>query len=127
MLLTVPGIQKFVHTPYSFGGIQKRAGDDTAAVPAAIKAVLAVIRDSRFVIRSDITKFFTRVPKSEVTQIIAKAVEDDEFMELFKRAITVELENMAQLREHANAFPIEDIGVAQGEFPFATSGQPFSV
>jgi RNA-directed DNA polymerase len=32
----------------------------------------------------------------------------------FPGAIAVELENMAQLREHAKAFPIEDIGVAQG-------------
>jgi hypothetical protein len=45
---------------------------------------------------------------------VVGAVEDEEFIELFKRAIAVELENMAQLREHAKAFPIEDIGVAQG-------------
>src|SRR5208337_5315403 len=65
-------------------------------------------------IRSDIAKFFTRIPKSSVTDIVAKAVNDDEFVDLFPRAITVELENLAQLREQANAFPIEDIGVAQG-------------
>jgi Reverse transcriptase (RNA-dependent DNA polymerase) len=41
-------------------------------------------------------------------------VEDDDFIQLFTQAIAVELENMAQLREHSNAFPIEDIGVAQG-------------
>jgi retron-type reverse transcriptase len=115
VLVSVPAIQKFVHTPYSFGGIKKKKDDDMTAVPAAIKAVLNAIGDgSRFVIRSDIAKFFTRIPKSVVTDIIAKAVEDREFVELFTRAIAVELENMTQLREHANAFPIEDIGVAQG-------------
>jgi RNA-directed DNA polymerase len=115
VLVSVPAIQKFVHTPYSFGGIKKKKDDDLAAVPAAIRTVLdAIGAGSRFVIRSDIEKFFTRIPKSIVTEIVAKAVADDEFTELFSRAIAVELENMAQLREHAKAFPIEDIGVAQG-------------
>src|ERR1019366_1511991 len=115
VLVSVPAIQKFVHTPYSFGGIKKKKDDDMAAVPAAIKAVLDAIGSGcKFVIRSDIAKFFTRIPKSSVTVIVAKAVNDQEFVDLFVRAITVELENMSQLREQANAFPIEDIGVAQG-------------
>jgi RNA-directed DNA polymerase len=115
VLISVPAIQKFVCTQYSFGGIKKREDNDMAAVPAVIQAVLdAIGTGCKYVIRSDISKFFTRVPKSVVTEIVAQAVEDPEFLELFKRAIAVELENMAQLREHANAFPIEDIGVAQG-------------
>jgi hypothetical protein len=102
-------------TPYSFGGIKKKEDDDLAAVPAAIQAVLdAIGGGGRFGIRADIEKFFTRIPKSAVTEIVAKSVDDKEFVELFTRAIAVELENMAQLREHASAFPIEDIGVAQG-------------
>ena len=114
VLVTVPAIESFVHTPNSFGGIRKLT-QDLSAVPAAIKAVLdAIGRGHLFFVRSDIAKFFTRIPKSIVTDVVSKAVEDDEFMELFTQAITVELENMAQLREHANAFPIEDIGVAQG-------------
>jgi RNA-directed DNA polymerase len=115
VLLSVPAIQKFLHTPYSFGGIKKKKDDDLAAVPAAIRALLdAIGAGCKFVIRSDIEKFFTRIPKSVVTGIVAKSVADDEFTELFSRSIAVELENMAQLRDHANAFPIEDIGVAQG-------------
>lgn len=114
VLVSVPAVQKFVRTPYSFGGIRKK-DDELAAVPAAIQAVLDAIGGGcRFVIRSDIEKFFTRIPKSAVTEIVTEAVKDEEFVELFTRAIAVELENMAQLREHANAFPIEDIGVAQG-------------
>jgi hypothetical protein len=38
-----------------------------------------------------------------VTAIVADAVKDDEFMQLFKRAITVELSNLAELREKAEA------------------------
>jgi RNA-directed DNA polymerase len=115
VLISLPSIQKFTLTPYSFGGVKKLHNEDMAAVPAAIKAVLEGIGDgARFVIRSDIAKFFTRIPKSDVTTIVSNAVDDPEFLELFKQAISVELENMAQLREHARAFPIEDIGVAQG-------------
>lgn len=114
VLISVPAINKFVHTPFSFGGIRKR-DEELAAVPAAIQGVLDAISSGyRSIVRSDITKFFTRIPKSIVTDIVAKAVDDPEFVELFKKAIAVELDNMAQLREHAKAFPIEDIGVAQG-------------
>lgn len=114
VLVSVPAIEDFVRTPYSFGGIKKKSGEMTA-VPAAIKTVLdAIGRGCEFVIRSDIENFFTRIPKSAVIEIVTKAVGDAEFVELFTRAITVELANMAELRKHANAFPIEDIGVAQG-------------
>ncbi len=46
--------------------------------------------------------------------MIADVVHDSEFLELFDRAIIAELSNMQDLREDASAFPIEDIGVAQG-------------
>jgi RNA-directed DNA polymerase len=86
VLVSVPAIEKFVHTPYSFGGIKKKKDDDLAAVPAAIRAVLdAIGAGCKFVIRSDTEKFFTRIPKSIVTEIVAKAVADDEFTELFSR------------------------------------------
>ena len=114
-LLEVPGLQKYIHTPHSFGGIRKMAENDLAAVPAAISAVLGYIGgNSNFVICADISKFFTRIPKSTVTAIVANAVQDDEFMQLFKSAIAVELSNLAELREKAEAFPTYDIGVAQG-------------
>jgi retron-type reverse transcriptase len=115
VLVTIPAIQKFVHTPYSFGGVKKRDDDELAAVPAAIKAVIdAIGTRGNFIIRSDISSFFTRIPKSTVTAIVAGAINDSEFLDLFSRAIAVELENMAQLKSHANAFPTADIGVAQG-------------
>jgi len=115
VLLDVPGLQKYIHTPHSFGGIRKKSDNDLAAVPAAISAVLDYIgAGSNFVICADISKFFTRIPKPTVTAFVADVVQDDEFMQLFKSAITVELSNLAELREKAEAFPIYDIGVAQG-------------
>ena len=115
VLLGIPELQKYIHTPHSFGGIRKLSEDGLAAVPAAIKHVLVSIEQgARFVAFADITSFFTRIPKSLVTDIVAKAAQDDQFMGLFRKAIHVELSNMAELREKADAFPIGDIGVAQG-------------
>jgi RNA-directed DNA polymerase len=115
VLLRIPAIRRYTENPYSFGGIRKREGSDLAAVPAAIQAVLAAIQEgAAYVIRSDITAFFTRIPKATVTSIVADATHEPEFIDLFRHAITVELENLATLRQHAREFPIEEIGVAQG-------------
>jgi len=115
VLLAVPELQKFIHTPYSFGGIKKTKETDLAAVPAAIKAVLNHIgAGASYVTCADISKFFTRIPKPMVEGIVERAVNDAAFMTLFRDAISIELSNMADLREMAEAFPIHDIGVAQG-------------
>ncbi len=115
VLQGVDDLRPYFHNPFSFGGIKREKGDDLSAVPAAINAVLQAIRDGGcFVACSDISSFFTRISKSTVSDIIASAVQDADFMNLFQQAIRVELSNLAQLRELAQKFPIEDIGVAQG-------------
>lgn len=114
VLVTVPEIERFIRTPYSFGGIKKK-DDELTAVPAAVQAVLEAIGNgAKFMVKSDITGFFTKIPKSSAIKIVSEAVDDAEFVALFSKAITIELENMAQLRGSAKMFPIEDIGVAQG-------------
>jgi RNA-directed DNA polymerase len=124
VLMDVSGLQPFIKTPFSFGGIRgeraserikRERSEAVSAVPAAIKAVLSEIGDgARYVASADIKSFFTRISKDAVTKIIAEAVKDDELISLFRSAIDVELSNMAQLRDKATDFPIEDIGVAQG-------------
>jgi hypothetical protein len=117
VLVTVPALKPYVRTPYSFGGIKKAKEDMLSAVPAAVQAVLVAIADgAQYYIRSDITGFFTKIPKSTVTALVSKAVgpAESEFMELFSQAITVELENMEKLAQHKDAFPLYDVGVAQG-------------
>ena len=114
-LISVPELQKYVHTAHSFGGIRKQSKEDVSAVPAAITATLQAIGNgSNFLISADIEKFFTRIPKSKILPIVSGAVNDLEFMKLFESAIAVELSNMAALKEKAETFPIYDIGVAQG-------------
>lgn len=113
-LATVPKMSQYAESPYSFGGIRKK-GSALAAVPAAVEAVLQAIGNgATHVAFADITAFFTKVPKPLVTQIVAEATNDPDFVTLFKDAIRVELSNMADLKEHAQSFPTEAIGVAQG-------------
>ncbi len=124
VLLDVPDLQPYIKTPYSFGGIRGERGskrskiersESVSAVPAAIQAVLKEIGSgAHFVASADIRSFFTRISKDAVTKIVAASVRDEELTALFRDAIDVELSNMAQLRERAADFPIEDIGVAQG-------------
>ncbi len=124
VLSDVPDLQPYIKTPYSFGGIRgergsrenrKERSESVAAVPAAIRAVLNEISGgARFVASADIRSFFTRISKDAVTRIVSEAVKDEEMTLLFREAIDVELSNMAQLREKAPDFPVEEIGVAQG-------------
>ncbi len=115
VLLDVPALDALVRTPHSFGGVKKNEDDELSAVPAAIKAVLdALGNGGAYIIRSDISKFFTKIPKSEVRKIVSTVIMEPEFLELFDRAVSSELSNMAELRDDASAFPIEDVGVAQG-------------
>ncbi len=113
-LETVSALRPYFHNPNSFGGIKKQK-DGLAAVPAAIQAVLTAIDiGATHVAFADIRAFFTRIPKPHVTAIIANVTADSTFMALFEDAIRLELSNMAELKEKAQAFPIEAIGVAQG-------------
>jgi len=115
VLLSIPRIQEYAGNPYSFGGVKKKRGQEIAGVPAAIEAVLGAIgAGAQFVIRSDISSFFTKIPKPVVTAIVEEATQDRGFVQLFKDAITVELENLADLKDDADLFPLYEIGVAQG-------------
>jgi retron-type reverse transcriptase len=119
VLLEIPKLKPHIVTPYSFGGLRRPAtkGDGEeliySAVPAAIKAVVDEIGNGA-VAAADITAFFTRIPKSTVLDIVREAVDDDDLMLLVEKAVAVELANLAELRSLADQFPIEDIGVAQG-------------
>jgi len=115
VLTELPDLECYVNNPHSFGGLRKNDQRGQSAVPAAISAVLSAIGDGgKYVVCADVSKFFTRIPKSSVTAIIADLVDDADFMDFFSKAIHVELANMAELRRHIDKFPIEDIGVAQG-------------
>ncbi|MET3472164.1 hypothetical protein ABIC78_002699 [Novosphingobium sp. 1529] len=127
VLVEIPALKPSVKTEFSFGGIRSEKPKKTttgekvpraermSAVPAAVKAVLdAIAQGARFVACGDIQSFFTKISKAAVTEIIADATGDAEFTAFFSAAIRVELENLDQLRKHGADWPIEEIGVAQG-------------
>lgn len=125
VLVNIDGLKPYTETPFSFGGIRRAPfkktsemiprADRVSAVPAAIKCVLSQIEGGgRFVACADIRQFFTRISKTDVTSIVTSVVDDVEFIKLFNSAIDVELSNLAALRQKSALFPIEDIGVAQG-------------
>jgi len=121
VLVEIPQLSAYVNTPHSFGGLRKvqtaygRHADSISAVPAAIKASLDEIGEGAcWVATADITGFFTKISKSIVTDIIRNAIKDDDISHLLDAAIKVELENLSALRDVADQFPIENIGVAQG-------------
>jgi retron-type reverse transcriptase len=115
VLQQIDNLQPYFRNPYSFGGIKRDNNDALAAVPAAINGVLHAIQTGAcFVACSDISSFFTCISKSAVSNIIASAVSDVDFMALFQQAIRVELSNLVELREMAQRFPTEDVGVTQG-------------
>ena len=121
ILVEIPALKPYVNTPFSFGGIRKSktisqpASEVHSAVPAAIKAVLDEIgRGACWFASADITAFFTKISKLAVTEIIDNYVQDVDLMSLLEQAIKVELSNLAQLKNLADQFPIEDVGVAQG-------------
>jgi hypothetical protein len=116
-LLRIPAVHGFVENPNSFGGVTRRDGDGRAAVPAAIaETVREIERGAAYFIRSDIASFFAKVPKPVVLEIIEDHVTDTVSRDLVRDSIHIELTNMAKLRKRGfdSLFPIEDIGVAQG-------------
>lgn len=115
VLTALPRLQRYIENPHSFGGLRKTEVRRMSAVPAAVASVLDEIGGgAKFVMSADISGFFTRISKSAVTSIVSEAAADPEFVQFFEKAIHVELANMAELRELGAKFPIEDIGVAQG-------------
>ncbi len=123
VLVEIDALKPYVKTPYSFGGIRsarrrdkQSRHDEVSAVPAAIRAVLDEIgREARFIASADIRAFFTRISKEHVLGVIAGVIGDDaEFLSFLRSALTVELENLALLKDKAADFPTEEIGVAQG-------------
>ena len=104
------GIQDVLSTPTSIGGIPGRGVDSAIAMfdehVANGKCHLA---------GSDIASFFTKIPKPLVVEFIRREGADSEFVDLFERALTVELSNAADLPpEDLSLFPTDELGVAQG-------------
>jgi len=108
-LQTHTPLKQYFKVETSFGGIKDRGVSD------ALRAVYQSIQaGAKYFIRSDIESFFTKIPKTTITDIIKSTTTDTEFIGLFEKAIQVELSNLDELGKNKDIFPIYDIGVAQG-------------
>jgi retron-type reverse transcriptase len=109
VLQAEPKIREYILIKTSFGGIEKRSVKDALKV-----AYEAMSNGAEWYIRSDIKKFFTKIPKENVLRQIESFISDKKFLNLLREAVKVELENLSILGKKKDLFPIYDIGVAQG-------------
>jgi len=104
-------VQEILETPTSIGGIRGRG------VEHAINLIDNAYASGRanFVAGSDISGFFTKIPQSAVVDFIGRQTDDSEFVDLFARALKVDLANGCEMTpEDLKMFPTDDVGVAQG-------------
>jgi hypothetical protein len=108
ILTEIGGLKSMIASKNSFGGV------DNLGVRDAIKCAITAIRGgSGYFISSDISDFFTQIPKSEVLKKIEPHV-DDNFLQILKLAMAVELKASAEIKGYEEKFPIGELGVAQG-------------
>lgn len=102
-------LQAVLQTPTSVGGVPGRGiGHALALIERAEDG------GAQFAIRSDIRNFFPSFPKPEVMAFLQEQITDTAFIDLFWRAISVELSNRKSLVIDAELFPLGEDGVAQG-------------
>lgn len=107
----LPQIKSVLATPTSIGGIRGRG------VEHAMELIEQAyeVGNAYYVAGSDISGFFTKISQSEVVNFIRAQTSDDEFVDLFARALRVELANANELDpEDLQMFPTDGVGVAQG-------------
>lgn len=105
----VSAVQEVLATRTSIGGIPKRG------TRHAIKLIVdAMEGGSSWFVSSDISGFFTKIPKNLIVDFVSTNTQDPALTDLFKRAVDTTLENEDELGQHRNLFPIGDDGVAQG-------------
>ncbi len=106
-----------LRTRTSVGGIPKRGvGYGINLVTDAIKG------GATHYLRSDIRDFFTKVPKSKITDFVRVRTQDNDFTALLEQAMATELDNADEIKEYLYLFPLEDIGVPQGSSLSAFAG-----
>jgi len=102
-------VSKYVNVPTSFGGLEGKS------VHSAISHVCQAISTGfRYYITSDIKKFFTRIPRLKVIDILSGLLPDQSLNDILNEASKTELENLALLGSSAKLFPSYELGVAQG-------------
>lgn len=99
------------------------AGTPGKGLPQAIACVArSVNQGARAYVYSDMKDFFPCIPKAEVVGFLRSNMEDDEFTDLFRRALDTELSNPEELKGFLTLFPGPEVGVAQGSLLSVMAG-----
>ena len=102
-------VTRLIETETSVGGLPKKG------VPTAVKLIAGELSEgATHFYKSDIAGFFTSISKPLVIGLLSEKLDDPKFVEFFRRALEVELENVDEIKEWIELFPIGDDGVAQG-------------
>lgn len=106
----ISGIQRVLRTPTSIGGIKGRGVDHAIAIfDERVEA------GDRYVAGSDISGFFTKIPREAVLAFLVSEGVEAEFIQLVRDGLTVELSNADKLSDDdLKMFPTGADGVAQG-------------
>lgn len=103
-------VQAVLSTPTSIGGIRGRGVDDAIALFDK-----SYREGARFVAGSDISGFFTKIPRQKVVDVLRADTDEEPFLELLDSALKVELSNADTLSDDdRKLFPTGVDGVAQG-------------
>ncbi|MFC0409509.1 reverse transcriptase domain-containing protein [Roseomonas elaeocarpi] len=105
------GLPELVETPTSVGGIPERGPPDAVRlIQAAMQA------GARYFVRSDISDFFTRIPRPPILDQVRQETGDAAFATMLGAALRTDLANEAELRERGwlHYFPDATTGVPQG-------------
>lgn len=106
----MPRVKHVLATPTSIGGIRGRGVEDAIALFDKCHT-----DGARFVAGSDISAFFTKISRPMVISYVRQDTDEEAFLDLLDRALTVELSNAASLSdEDRKLFPTGTDGVAQG-------------
>lgn len=106
----IAGVQRVLRTPTSIGGIKGRGVDHAIKIfDERVKA------GDRYVAGSDISGFFTKIPREKVLAFLAAEGVETEFVQLVRDGLSIELSNADKLSdEDLKMFPTGTDGVAQG-------------
>jgi hypothetical protein len=108
-----------IESPFSSGGLSGQFG----GVDITISRILKAFDDGYlYYFRSDISKFFTLIPQNTVKNFILKNTSDQKISNIFHDALSIELDNYRDLKDHVSLFPHNNIGVPQGSSLSALAG-----
>lgn len=113
-------LREINNSKVNYGGTPK------GGVPKALKDVLNALTSNHIVyFKSDIAAFFTKVPHAKIVNFLLAETDDPEFVDVFTKAMTVQLKNAGDLKAYLNLFPDNEYGVPQGSALSALAGNIF--